>query len=63
MIDPKKSSVQEVEHRGTPLGLVLYIKIQRYDGKPMSWDEVHARFAYAYPDKWAVQTPARIAPY
>jgi hypothetical protein len=52
-----ESWVQEVEWRVPPtrLGAVLYIKIARYDGRPMGWEEVWARFAAAYPGRWAVQ--------
>lgn len=49
------SWIQEVERRGSPLGPVLYIRIGRYDEKPMPWEEVYERFAEAYPDRWAVQ--------
>lgn len=38
------------------LGDVRYISIQRHDGKRMGWEEIYAKFASAYPGKWAVQT-------
>lgn len=50
------SSITEVECRGTPLGLALYIRIWRPDGKKMGWKDVWKRFAEAYPGKWALQT-------
>lgn len=52
---PPASWIQEVEHRGSAFGPVLYIRVARYDGKPMGWEEVWARFVAAYPDRWAVQ--------
>ena len=39
----------------TPFGAVEYIKIRRYDEKPMTWRQVWDTFAGAYPDKWAIE--------
>ena len=50
------SWIQEMEERRTDLGVALYIRIARYDGRPMPWTEVWERFAAAYPGRWAVQT-------
>lgn len=50
-----KSYIQEVEYRNSSWGYFLYIRIQRYDNKSMGWEEIHSRFAEAYPGKWAIQ--------
>ena len=48
--------VQEMGSRlNTPFGAVEYIKIRRYDGKPMTWREVWEVFADAYPGCWAIE--------
>ena len=47
--------VQEMGHDMTSLGYVLYIKIRRFDEKPMSWREVWEVFSDRYPGYWAVQ--------
>jgi hypothetical protein len=41
--------------RPTSCGVAQYIKISRKDGKPMRWDEIYAKFARAFPGKWAVE--------
>lgn len=48
--------VQEMGARyNTPFGAVEYIKIRRYDEKPMSWRQVWDTFAAAYPGSWAIE--------
>ena len=48
--------IQEMGSRlNTPFGAVEYIKIRRYDGKPMTWREVWEVFADAYPGCWAIE--------
>ena len=49
------SYIQECGNRQTGFGLCSYIKIRRYDEKPMSFSEVWARFEEAYPENWAFQ--------
>jgi hypothetical protein len=49
------SYITEVCPRSSVLGSVLYIKVQRHDGRPMGWEEIYARFIDAYPGRWAVQ--------
>ncbi len=47
--------VQELGPRQSSFGLVEYIKIRRFDEKPMSWSEVWAVFSDSYSGKWAMQ--------
>jgi hypothetical protein len=55
MPDPIPAYIQEVEEKLTSLGLVLYIKVRRYDEKPMTWSEIWQVYSSSYPNKWAVQ--------
>lgn len=50
-----KSTIQEMGERWSELGPVLYIRVQRYDHKPMGWEDLWERFSDAYPGRWAVQ--------
>lgn len=47
--------VQSLGVKSSDLGVVEYIKVQRYDWKPMSWPEIWRAFSEAYPGQWAVQ--------
>lgn len=47
--------VQEMGHRYTSIGSVLYIKIRIRGNRCLSWAEVWRTFESAYPDQWAIQ--------
>lgn len=51
----EEAYIQEMEYKKTSLGTALYIKIRRFDGKPMAWSELYQVYSDSYPNKWAVQ--------
>ncbi len=59
---PRKKPLTELayvqavgDYRSTAFGPVEYIKIRRYDGKPLTWREVWEVFNAARPGMWALQ--------
>ncbi|KKK70115.1 hypothetical protein LCGC14_2927230 [marine sediment metagenome] len=48
-------TIREIEPRETPLGPVLYVKVQAAGYRPLSWREVWEAFAARYPDRWAFE--------
>ncbi|MBD3251238.1 hypothetical protein GF380_02080 [Candidatus Uhrbacteria bacterium] len=47
--------IQEIGERYTAFGTVLYIKVRRYDGGPMGWEELYQVYSDSYPNSWAVR--------
>jgi hypothetical protein len=54
-VRPRDTTVQEIGHRDTYLGAVLYIRISTPNHRQLTWDEVWATFADAYPGRWAIE--------
>jgi hypothetical protein len=54
--DPVQDAyIQECGYRETSFGLCLYIKIRRFDERPMSWTQVWQTFNDSYPGQWAFE--------
>lgn len=45
----------ECDRRPTPMGSALRIQLERYDDRPMGWEELHAAFERRYPGRWAIR--------
>jgi hypothetical protein len=52
---PPNIFAQEMGHRNTDLGPVLYVKFRRENYQLIGWRELWEAFAERYPGQWAVQ--------